>query len=227
MENLEIAQQFKQMADLLEIQDANPFRVRAYRNAARVVAEYPRPLRKLVAEGADLTELPSVGKDMARYIAELVETGDLGILAELAEDIPAELIEVMKLPGVGPKKARKLWIELGVESIDDLEVEAAEGRVAELAGFGVKSQEKILAGIERFRKNVQRFGLSVADQIIEPLLEHLRAVPGVERLEVAGSHRRRKETVGDIDLLAVAENRDPVMKAFLGYPRVDRGRHGG
>ena len=90
MENLEISAAFKQMADLLEIQDANPFRVRAYRNAARVVAEYPRPLRKMVAEEADLTELPSIGKDMARYISELVATGELEILAELGKDIPPD-----------------------------------------------------------------------------------------------------------------------------------------
>jgi DNA polymerase (family 10) len=221
MENLEISRVFKQMADLLEIQDANPFRVRAYRNAARMVAEYPTPLRKLVAEEADLTELPSVGKEMASHIRELVETGDLEILADLGKDIPQSLIEVMRLSGVGPKKARKLWKELGVESIDDLAKAAGAGLVAELAGFGAKSQEKILAGIERLEQ-VRRFGLAEADQIIEPLLEHLRAAPGVERLEVAGSYRRRKETVGDIDLLAIAEDPEPVMRAFLDFPRVER-----
>ena len=136
------------------------------------------------------------------------------------KDIPPSLIEAMRLPGVGPKKARKLWQELGVESIEDLELRAAEGRVAELDGFGEKSQQKILDGIERYRRNTQRVGLAEADQHIEPLLEHLGAVDGVERIEVAGSYRRRRETVGDIDLLAVADDPEEVMQAFLDYPRV-------
>jgi DNA polymerase (family 10) len=221
MENLEISQVLKQMADLLEIQEANPFRVRAYRNAARVVGEYPRPMREMVEAEADLTELPSIGKDLAASIRELVETGELAALEELGKDVPPRLLEVMRLPGVGPKKARKLWAELGVESVDDLEAAAEAGRVAELSGFGAKSQEKILTGIARFRRNVQRFGLAASDALIEPLLEHLRAVEGVERLEVAGSYRRRKETVGDIDLLAVAADAGPVMKALLDYPRVE------
>jgi len=222
MENLEIAQVFKRMADLLEIQDANPFRVRAYRNAARTVSEYPTSLRGMVAEEADLTALPSVGKEMARHIEELVGTGDLEILAELGKDVPPGLIDTMRLPGVGPKKARKLWLELGVESVDDLERAASAGLVADLAGFGVKSQEKILSGIERVRSDVQRFGLSETDQYLEPLLEHLEAVEGVESLEVAGSYRRRRETVGDIDLLVVAEAPEAVMQAFLDYPRISR-----
>ncbi len=222
MENLEIAQVFKRMADLLEIQDANPFRVRAYRNAARTVSEYPTSLRTMVAEEADLTALPSVGKEMARHIKEMVETGDLEILKELGRDIPPALIDAMRLPGVGPKKARKLWLELGVESVDDLERVAREGLVAGLAGFGVKSQEKILAGIERMRSEVHRFGLEETDQYLKPLLEYLEAVDGVESLEVAGSYRRRRETVGDVDLLAVAAAPEPVMQAFLDYPRVSR-----
>jgi len=221
MENLEISQVFKQMADLLEIQDANPFRVRAYRNAARTVAEYPTALRKLAA-AADLTELPAVGKEMANHIRELVDTGALGTLAELGKEIPASLIEAMRLPGVGPRKARKLWKELGIESIDDLAKAAGAGLVAELPGFGLKSQEKILAGIERFREDQKRIGLAEADQLIEPLLEHLAAVPGVETVEVAGSYRRRGETVGEIDLLVIAADPGPVMEAFLSYGRVER-----
>lgn len=222
MENLEIAQVFKRMADLLEIQDANPFRVRAYRNAARTVAEYPSSLRKLVAEEADLTALPAVGKEMARHIEELVATGDLEILAELSKDIPPGLLDAMRLPGVGPKKARRLWQELGVESVEDLEKAAAAGLVAEVAGFGAKSQEKILEGIQRVQTTVKRFGLSEADQYLKPLLEHLGEVEGVQSLEVAGSYRRRRETVGDVDLLAVASEAAAVMTAFLEYPRIER-----
>jgi DNA polymerase (family 10) len=222
VENLEISKVLSQVADLLEVQGANPFRVRAYRNAARFVDSYATPLRKLVADGADLTELPSIGKDMASHIGELVDTGKLSALDELTTKIPRTLIDVMELPGVGPKKAKKLWQDLGVESVDELEKAAKQGEVAALTGFGDKSQQKILAGIDQFRKHRSRFKISEADQLIAPLLEYLEACREVQRLEVAGSYRRRCETVGDIDLLAIASKAKPVMDRFTTYPQIDR-----
>ena len=220
MENLEIAKVLSQMADLLEIQDANPFRVRAYRNAARLVDGHAMPMRKLVEEESDLTDLPGIGKEMASHIHELLETGSLAALEELAGKIPRTLIDVIELPGVGPKKAKKLWNELGVETIDELEVRAEAGEVAALVGFGEKSQQKILAGIEQFRQHRSRFKLVEADLLVTPLLEYLRESPEITRLEVAGSYRRRVETVGDIDLLAIAEDADGVMERFTSYPKV-------
>ena len=121
MENIEIAAVLREMADLLEINGENPFRVRAYRNAVRTVESHAVPLRKLVEEGADLTELPAIGKGMAENIEEIVRTGTLGDLQRLAERVPESLVELMRLPGVGPKKARRLWENLGAESIADLE----------------------------------------------------------------------------------------------------------
>ncbi len=220
MENLEIARVFSQMADLLEIQDANPFRVRAYRNAARLVDGHAKPMRKLVEEENDLTELPAIGKEMARHIHELVETGSLSALDELAQKIPRSLIDVIELPGVGPKKAKKLWKELGIETVDELEHRAAAGEVAALSGFGDKSQQKILTGIEQFRQHRSRFKLVDADRLVMPLLEYLQQSSEVERLEVAGSYRRRVETVGDIDLLAIASDAKAVMERFTSYPQV-------
>ena len=222
MENLEIARVLSQMADLLEIQNANPFRVRAYRNASRMVDAHAVPLRKLVAEGVDLTSLPSIGKDMSAHIVELVESGELAALDELTTQIPRSLIDVMELSGVGPKKARKLWQELGVETIDALEEAAQEGRVATLAGFGVKSEQKILAGIEQFRMHRGRFKISEADQLVLPLLEYLRELDGIEALEVAGSFRRRRETVGDIDLLVITDDPEVAMDRFIHFPKVAR-----
>jgi DNA polymerase (family 10) len=128
----------------------------------------------------------------------------------------------MHLPGVGPKKAKKLWDELGVESVDALEQAAKEGKVKDLAGFGAKSETKILAGIEEFRQHRSRMPLYEADRLVEPLVAHLRDHPRVERLEVAGSYRRRRETVGDVDLLAVATEPEPVMERFLAYTHVAR-----
>ncbi len=223
MENVEIAAALSEMADLLEIDGANPFRIRAYRNAVHTVEDHPTPLRKLLEEGGDLTELPAIGVDMARWITELVHTGQMSIKADLAARIPLSLLELMRLPGVGPKKARKLWEQLGVETIDDLLAAARGGKVEELEGFGTRTQEKILAAIDRYRRRQQgRFKLSDADQHVIPLLGHLRASEAVQRVEVAGSYRRRLETVGDIDVLAISSDPATVMQQFTSYSEVAR-----
>ncbi len=220
MENLEISRVLEDVAALLEMQGANPFRIRAYQNAARVVESHSTPLRRMVQEEADLTELPGIGKGIAADITQLLSEGKLDTLEELAETVPLSLIELTRLPGVGAKRARKLWDELGIETIDQLEEAAAAGDVAALAGFGAKSQEKILRGIEAHRRRTGRFKLSDADQYVEPLLAYLRALPAVQRLEVAGSYRRRRETVGDIDLLAIATEPQEVVEGFTSYPDV-------
>ncbi len=221
MENIEIAAILTEMADLLEIQgETNPFRIRAYRNAVYTVKESPDPLRKIVEEGGDLTELPAIGKDMASHITELVTEGRLSILDEVARDVPRSLVQLTRLPGVGPKKVRKLWDELDITTLDELAEAARAGRIAELEGFGKKSEEKILEAIERHKKRSGRFRLSSADELVQPLIEHMLEDPRVERLEVAGSYRRRQETVGDIDLLAIASDPGPVMERFTSYPQV-------
>ncbi|HLE85090.1 MAG TPA: DNA polymerase/3'-5' exonuclease PolX [Thermoanaerobaculia bacterium] len=222
MDNAEIARHLTELADLLEIQDANPFRVRAYRNAVRTIETQTTHLARFADEGRELTDLPGIGKEMASHIVELCATGKLAVLEEMLQHVPASLIELMRLPGVGPKKAKRLWDELGVETVDALEAAAEEGRIAALAGFGARSQEKILAGIAEYRQHRSRFALWEADRAVEPLVGYLRACPEVERLEVAGSYRRRRETVGDIDLLAIATEPEPVMARFLGYPQVAR-----
>ncbi|MEE8191663.1 MAG: nucleotidyltransferase domain-containing protein, partial [Gemmatimonadales bacterium] len=220
MENLEISRVLEDVAALLEIQGANPFRIRAYQNAARVVESHSTPLRRMVQEEADLTELSGIGKGIAADITQLLSEGKLDTLEELAETVPLSLIELTQLPGVGAKRARKLWDELEIETIDQLEEAAAAGDVAALAGFGAKSQEKILRGIEAHRRRIGRFKLSDADQYVEPLLAHLRALPAVQRLEVAGSYRRRRETVGDVDLLAIATEPQEVVEGFTSYSDV-------
>jgi DNA polymerase (family 10) len=220
MENVEIAAVLKEVADLLEIQEANPFRVRAYRNAVRTIEAHAVPMRKLVEEEADLTELPAIGKGMAQNIEELVSTGELSVLSQLSEEIPASLIELMRLPGLGPKKARKLWDELGIETMEALEEAAAEGRIATLAGFGEKTQARILEGIAQYRTNVSRFRLVEADELLPPLLAYLEETPGLQRLEVAGSFRRRLETIGDIDLLALADDPTALSERLTEFPSV-------
>jgi DNA polymerase (family 10) len=217
VENIEIARVLEDVAVLLEIKGANPFRIRAYQNAARTIESHTTPLRKLVEDEADLTELPAVGKDMASHVTELVTAGKLSLLDELSREIPLSLIELTRLPGVGAKKAKKLWDELGVETIDDLERLGREGEVARLAGFGEKSQQKILSAIAAYRKRTGRFRLADAEQIVEPLVAHLRRLASVERIEVAGSYRRRRETVGDVDILVIAREAEEVMEQFTSY----------
>jgi len=221
IENYEIAEALEELADLLEIRGANPFRIRAYRDAARTVREHATPMRRLVEEGADLTEIPTIGEDMSAHVTELVESGRLTPLEEVAEEVPRTLADVTRLPGIGPKRTRKLWEELGIETVDGLEEAAEAGEVVELEGFGRKTQEKILRGIEQFRRHSERHLLADADRFVEPLLEHLGSAPGVRRMEVAGSYRRRKETVGDVDVLVVAAEGEPVMDHFVAYRRVD------
>jgi len=222
LENPEIARIFEEVADVLEIQGANPFRIRAYRNATRTVETLTTPLRKWVDENRLLTDLPGIGKEMANHIREMVETGTLGFRDELLAEVPRSLIELMRLPGLGPKKAKKIHDELGISSVEEVEAAAKDGRIAALPGFGAKSQEKILAGIAEYRLHGSRVLLTDAERFVEPLLAYLRETPEVERLEVAGSYRRRLETVGDIDLLAIASQPIPVMERFRGYPQVDK-----
>lgn len=218
MDNATLARTFEEVADLLEIDGANPFRVRAYRNAARAVAEDSTPLARRLERGEDLTELPAIGKDIAAHGKELVETGRLELLDRLAERVPRSLIDVVRLPVIGPKRARELWQRLGVTTVGELEEAARGGRVARLPGFGLKSQQRILEGIAHQRLHSGRFPLLDAGGQLEPLLDHLRETPGLECLEVAGSFRRRQATVGDLDLLAVADDAAAVMERLAAYP---------
>lgn len=222
MDNVEIARILEEVADVLEIQNANPFRIRAYRNAVRTVETQMTPLRRWVEENRPLTDLPGIGKEMANHIREMVETGTLGFRDELVAEIPRSLVDLMHLPGVGPKKAKKLWEELSICSVEELEAAAKEGRIATVPGFGAKTQEKILAGIAEHRQHTSRSLLADTERFVLPLLAYLNEIPEVERLEVAGSYRRRRETVGDIDLLAIATDSGPVMEGFLAYPQRDK-----
>jgi len=223
MENLEIAAVLEEVADLLEIKGSNPFRIRAYRNAVRTIQGLTRPLDAMVAGGEELTELPGIGKEMASHVRELVEWGELGLLEDMGREVPRGLRDLIRLDGVGPKKAKKLWESLGVTSVDELEEVLPTGRVEALGGFGKKSVEKIARSIQDFRKHQGRFLLSDADVLVAPLVRHLEGFPGVERVEVAGSYRRRKETVGDIDLLVLCTDKEEgVMARFTGYPGAAR-----
>jgi len=176
----------------------------------------------MIEDGVDLSELPGIGKDLSSHIRELVGTGRMEVLEELGKEVPRSLADLVRLEGVGPKKAKKLWEELGVTSVDDLEAPLTDGRVAQLEGFGQKTAEKISLSIQDFRKHQGRFLLSEVDVLLAPLLQYLEGGGNVSRLEVAGSYRRRKETVGDVDLLASCDGEpSEVMDRFTNYQAVE------
>ena len=221
VQNTEIAALLDELADLLEIEGANRFRVRAYRNGARTVAEHPRHMSDLVAAGEDLTALPGIGKELAAKIQEMVGTGRLSKLEEVKQRTPGSLVQLLKIEGLGPKRVQALYEELNVTNLDELEVAAKQGRIRELHGFGGRTEEKILADLAQAREAGQRTRLDIAESLIEPLVDHLRALECVTRVEVAGSYRRRKETVGDIDILAIGEDGGTIIRHFVEHEDVN------
>jgi len=218
--NSEIADLFDRMASLLEIQGANPFRVRAYRNAAKTLGDLPREVVDLLAEGEDLSELPAIGKDLAGKIKEIADTGHLMALRELKREVPAGLVELTGLRGLGPKRVRTLHESLGIRNLKDLERAAKKHRVRELAGFGEKTETRILQALSKRTGSEYRHKLADVESIASAYVDYLQAVPGVKKVVVAGSLRRRQETVGDLDILVTCKRGAPVVARFVAYEEV-------
>jgi DNA polymerase (family 10) len=212
MNNRDVATQFDEIADLLEFQNANPFRVRAYRNAARRITDLSEPLASVAADPKrKLTDLEGIGKDLAQKIEEVLETGSIAMLEELRAEIPGGVLAMVRIPGMGPKKAAALHKELGITSLDALRAACEAEQVQALKGFGKKTQQKILAGIDAAATADVRMYWAHADEIVQELLAHMRKLKGIRQMEVAGSYRRGKETIGDIDLLVDADDANAVM----------------
>ncbi len=224
IQNAEIAAIFDQIADLLEIEDANRFRVRAYRNAAREISNLPREAADMVAAGENLAALPAIGEDLAGKIAEIVKSGRLKLLDEVTRRTPPGLSDIVALPGIGPKRAKTLHEKLGVKSLTDLAAKIKAGSLDGLPGFGAKTVAKMLRDIEARGTMAKRFKLHDAGSQAEPLRTYLAGLPGVEHAIIAGSYRRRKETVGDIDVLVTCADKHAaeVTRRFTSYPEVER-----
>ena len=221
MTNVEIAAAFDQVADLLEFQDANPFRIRAYRNAARTIRDYAEPIAQIAADPhRELTDISGIGSDLAEKIATLVETGTLPMLQELLTEIPESVLGILRVPGLGPKKAAALYRELGVKSLEELADACRNQRVRQLKGFGTKTEESILQNLDIAMEAGKRTLWAYADQIARALAEHLSSCPAVQRLDFAGSYRRGKDSVGDLDLLVIAEDEKETMDRLGAYPGV-------
>ncbi|MCI0571066.1 MAG: DNA polymerase/3'-5' exonuclease PolX [Myxococcaceae bacterium] len=219
MENAEVVAMLGEIADLLELTLENPFKVRAYRRAAQVVDTLPVPVAELWERG-ELGSLPGVGAHTAARIGEYVEHGTCDELSRLRGKVPPGVLELLQLEGVGPKTAAQAWKELGVTSVDALEEAALDGRLAQLPRQGHKRAEAIAAAVARHRSRKGRFLLHRALPYAEAILARLREVPGVKRAEAAGSVRRRKETVGDLDLLVASTAPEKVMRVVPGLPGV-------
>jgi DNA polymerase (family 10) len=215
-----VASELELLADLLEIEGANPFRVRAYRNAARTVVELPDSLAELIAAERDLCELPGIGKDLAGKLTELVQTGRLPLLEEVKARTPAGLVGLLQIPGLGPKRVRLLHDTLGIVSPQDLAAALAAGRLHGLHGFGPKTEEHLRAEVKGRIKAKRRLTLLEAEGAAGPLIAEVEALPGIGRVIVAGSFRRRRETVGDLDFLVTTENGRGTIDRFVALPQI-------
>ena len=219
MDNLGIARIFTEVGDLLEIKGDNPFKIRAYRNAADLVGHMAERVADLT--DADVLELPGIGKDLAAKIHELIDTDALAYYDELRQEFPPTILDMLRLQGVGPKTVAVLYRELGIETLDDLETAATEGRLRALKRMGPKKEQQVLRSLAEHRKRVGRHLIGHADQIATQLIDYLRAGAPDSTLFPVGSLRRGCETCGDVDLLAIGTN-DELMSRFTSFSGVER-----
>jgi DNA polymerase (family 10) len=221
MKNQQVAEIFAAMADMLAIQGESYHRIMAYRRAAENVAVLGRPLEEVWRAG-ELEAIPGIGKTLAAKIDELMRTGRLEAYEKLQAQVPAGVLAMLEVPDVGPKRAALFWKELGITSVEALEQAAREGRLRALAGMGAKSEEKVLAGIEALKRRTGRTLLGVAWPLAHAMLDALREVPGVVQATGAGSLRRMRETVGDMDLLVAAEDPEAAQRVMARFRELDQ-----
>jgi DNA polymerase (family X) len=219
--NADIARQFETAADLLEIKGDNPFRIRAYRNAVRVIEDLPHELATWVAEDHDLSALPGIGKDLAEKIKEIVETGQSVALEKLRRELPPHITDLLNLPGLGPKRVRKLYADLKVVDLETLKQAAEAGRIRELPGLGAKTEKQILESIKAHADTSQRFLRATVMPYVESLRAHLSQCPGLRKIDTAGSYRRGRDTIGDLDFLVWADEPAAIMDHFIAFDEVE------
>ncbi len=221
MNNEEIAAVFDRIADLSEIKGELIYKTLAYRKAADSIRNLGADVEAVQREGK-LLDIPGVGKAIAEKIDELLTTGKLGFLERLEAEVPPTLVELLKVPDIGPKKAAMFWKQASITSLAELEDAARAGKLRNLPGMGEKSETRILAGLEALGRRSKRLPLGVALPIALRWVDWLRKLPGVEQVEAAGSLRRRKITIGDLDFVAAARDPQPIMDAFIHHPEVQR-----
>ncbi len=220
--NADVAAIFDQIADLLEIRGDNPFRIRAYRNAARIVGEWGTSLQETVKNSGALPRIPGVGKDLDGKIREILETGHCALLDRLKSEFPPHLTDLLEIPGLGPKKVRTFYKNLGIHDVNGLYRALVDHRVAGLPGFGPHSEERLRQSVEARLGKVRRYKLVTAAEYARPILLALKKVTGVREAVIAGSFRRMRDTVGDLDVLVASDNPGPVLTRFVASEGVER-----
>lgn len=220
LHNADMAAIFSEIADLLEIQGANAFRVRAYRNAARAVGEFGKSVPTMIEQNEDLKDIPGIGDDLAEKLREIAAKGKCELLERLHREMPAAITELLQVQGLGPKRVRAIYDALHVRTVEQLRRAAKEGRIRDLPGFGEKTEQHIIDAIEAHVHKSNRFKLAFAEQYLHPLIAYLRATPGVIEAVAAGSFRRRCSTVGDLDILVTAREPVSVTQRFVHYDEV-------
>ncbi len=217
MQNSQIADVFDEMADLLEIGGESSFRVRAYRSGAQIIRDMPDSVAQWIQDGRDLTEIDGIGNTLAEKSKTLVKMGSLPQLFELHQKVPPTLRTLLNIPGLGAKKIAALHKELGIVDLIGLRAACEANQVKDLKGFGVKTQQSILDGMSIAEQAGRRLLLDQADDLVSRLRSHMSKCQQVQRFEFAGSYRRGKETIGDIDILAVSDQADAVMQHFVSF----------
>ncbi|OUL95630.1 DNA polymerase/3'-5' exonuclease PolX [Paraburkholderia hospita] len=220
--NADFVAAFNEIADLLEIQNANPFRVRSYRQAARNISGHEHDLATMIAHKEDLHAIGGIGPDLGAKLQEIAETGTCGLLEQLRHETPVALLDMLNIPGVGPQRVRLLHEALHVESLDALREAAKAGRVRTVPGFGEKTETRILEAIDAQRNKSRRFLLTDAEQNLQPLLAWLKVTPGTQEAVGAGSYRRMRDTVGDLDILITSSDAEAAMRRFALYEDIEK-----
>lgn len=221
MENKEIAGIFWEIADILELKNENPFRIRAYRRAAQSIESLSENLASLAQENK-LTEIPGIGADLSEKIKEIISTGQLKFLGEIKKEVPQGLLEILKIPGLGPKHTMLIHQKLGVDNLEDLKKAARQGKIREIFGLGEKTEQNILQGIDEVKKFGERFNLDVAYLTAQIIIEELTQKAPIKKIIPAGSLRRMKETIGDLDILAVSQKPKQAIDAFCNLKGVKK-----
>ena len=220
MKNTAIAKVFQDIADLLELKGENPFKIRAYQRAARTIDHLPKEIEIMLEEGEDLKNIPGVGEAIAKKTTELVTTGKLGYYEDLKAEFPEGITSLLEIPGIGPKTAKRLSTELNIKSVDGLEQAIKDGQVAKMFRLGDKTADNILHQIQALRRKDQRIPIGEALPVVEDILDALCFLPGVRNLTAAGSLRRFRETLGDIDLMGTANNPEEIINTFVALPQI-------
>jgi len=218
--NRDIAEIFDKLADLLEIKGDNPFKIIAYRNAARTIGNMGTDLSKMVEEGVNLPDIPTIGKNIAQKIIEIIKTGKLSKLKTLQNQFPPHLLDLLTVKGIGPKRTKILYESLHIGSLEELKKAAQAHKIRELNGFGEKLENLILKGTVLAKKEGKRFMYAAVEPHAKALLAYLKSFREVLQIEIAGSYRRKKETLGDLDILATAKNPKHVIEHFIKYKEI-------